>query len=149
MKPPRRDLSFSCNRRTFFRALLQELVVTGGSLKGGRGYRLSELGNLPNDKLAQVKPIVNPEYEIFVDQGHVCSRSKRTQATLKLFPMQRENLVVFNMFNGKHNLGEVGERLSQEMGWDEAKGFEHSKDLFLYLVARLVCIPKDAVEIDD
>ena len=104
MKHPRRDLSFSCSRRTFFRALLQELIVTGGSVKGGQGYRLSELGSLPDDQLAQVRPMVNPEHEIFVDQGQVCSRARKTGATLVLFPMDRENLAVFNLFDGRHSL---------------------------------------------
>lgn len=149
MKPPRRDLSFTCSRRKLLPALFQEMVVIFGSLKGGQGCRLSDLGSLPDDQLAQIKPAVNPDYEIFVDRGHVCGRSKRTQATLKLFPMEKEYLAAFNLFNGRLNLGEIGARLSQEMGWDEAEGFAQARDLFLSLVRRLVCVPQNPPELDE
>lgn len=143
MKQPRRDLSFTCSRRDFWRALLQEFFVIYGSAKGGQGGRLSELGSLPDDQLAQVRPTVNPDCEIFVDQGHVWSKNKKTEVITKLFPTDEENLTAFNLFNGRHRLGEIGERLSQEMGWDEVTAFAHVRDLFLSLVSRLVCVPKD------
>ena len=149
MKRPRRDLSFTCSRRRLLPALFQEMAVILGSLKGGQGGRLSDLGSLPDDQLAQIRPIVNPDYEILAHQGHVCSRSRRTQTALKLFPREREYLVAFNLFNGQHNLGEIGVRLSQEMGWDEAKGFAHARDLFLFLARRLVCVPKDPPEFNE
>ena len=152
MKHPRRDLSFTCSRRTFFRALFQEVAVIHGSLKGGHGCRLSELGSLPDHQLAEVRPIVNPDCEILVGQGYVWSRPKekgeKTEATLKLFPTEKENMVVFNMFNGRHNLGEIGSHLAQEMGWDKARSFAHARDLFLSLVQHVVCVPKKPLEID-
>jgi hypothetical protein len=143
MKQPPRDLSFTCSRRNFWRALLQEIFVIYGSVKGGQGGRLSELGSLSDDQLAQVRPIVNPDCEIFVDQGHVWSRFKKTEATVKLFPLEKENLAAFNLFSGRHSLGEIGSLLAQEMCWDEVTSFAHVRDLFLSLVSRLVCVPKD------
>jgi hypothetical protein len=146
VKHPRRDLPFTCSRRQFWRALLQEGFVILGSFKGGLAYQLSELGSLPDDQLAQVRPVVNSDHEIFVDQGYVWSKCKKTEATLKLFPMEKENLVAFDLFDGRHTLGEIGERLSQEMDWDEARGFAHVRDLFLSLVSHLVCVPRGPLE---
>jgi hypothetical protein len=80
---------------------------------------------------------------MFVDQGHVCSRSKKTKAVSKLFPAARENLVLLDMFDGQHDIGQIGHRLAQEMGWDEARAFAHVRDLFLSLVERAVCVPRD------
>jgi hypothetical protein len=99
--------------------------------------------------LAQIRPIVNPQYEILVDGDHVCCRSRETKAVRKLFVMKKENLVTFNQFDGRRNLGEIGVRLAQEMGWDEDDGFAHARDLFLDLVDRLVCVPRDPVEAAD
>jgi hypothetical protein len=149
MKHPRRDLPFTCSRRDFWRALLQEVFVISGSLKGRQGYRLSELGSLPDDQLAQVRPIMNPDHEIFVDQGHVWSKCEKTETTLKLFPVEKENLAAFDLFDGRHTLGEISERLSQEMGWGEARGFAHVRDLFLSLVSRLVCVPGNPLDPDE
>lgn len=142
------DLSPTCTRRQFWRALLQEIFVIYGSAQGGQGCRLSELGSLPDDQLAQVKPIVNPDYEIFVDQAHIWSRRKKTGATTKLFAMEKENLLAFNLFDGRHNLGEIAQALSQEMGWDEPRGFAHVRDLFLLLVSHLACLPKNSLPLE-
>jgi hypothetical protein len=146
MKHPCRDLPFRCNRRTFFRTLFQEAVVVRGTFKGGQGCRLSELGSLPDDQLAQVRPIVHPDREIFLDEGYVCSRREKAEATSKLFPAEKENVVVLDMFDGRHELGEIGSRLAQEMDWDEASAFAHARDLFLSLVERGVCVPRDPLE---
>jgi hypothetical protein len=146
VKHPRRDLPFTCSRRTFFRALFQEASVIHGSLKGKEGFRLSELGSLPDGQLARVRPVVHPDHEIFLDQGYVCSRRKRAEATSKLFPTEKENLVAFNMFNGRYDLGQIGGRLAQEMGWDETSAFAHVRDLFLSLIERGVCVPQDPPE---
>jgi hypothetical protein len=149
MNHPRGDLPFICNRRGFWRALLNEALVLSDSLRGTPPFKLSELGSLPDNQLAQIKPIVSPDYRIFVDQGHVCSRGKKSGLVLKLFPIAKQNLLAFNLFDGKHDLAEIGERVSQEMDWDEAKGFAHTRDLFLSLVRRLVCVPKDPIELDE
>jgi hypothetical protein len=149
VKYPRRDLPLTCSRRQFWRVLLQEGFIILGSLKGGQGCRLSELGSLPDDQLAQVRPIVNPDHETFVDQGHIWSKCKKTETALKLFRAEKDNLVAFNLFDGKHTLGEIGKRLSQEMDWDEARGFAHVRDLFLSLVSRLVCVPRDPLDPDE
>ena len=107
---------------------------------------MSELGSLPDEQLARVRPIVIPGREVFVDQGYVCSRHKKSEAATKLFPAEEKNLVPFRMFDGRHDLGEIGSRLAQEMGWDEAGAFAHARDLFLSLVERAVCVPRDPPE---
>jgi hypothetical protein len=140
----RSEAPLSCSRRAFFPALLREATVTLGMLRGGQGGRLSELGNLPEQKLALLKPIVNPAYEILVEEDSVWGRYKSTGATIKLFDLEeRESLLAFNMFDGKHNLGQIGRQLAQEMGWPEAAGFVYAKDLFIFAAGYLICVPKD------
>jgi hypothetical protein len=145
MKHPRRDLPFTCSRRTFFRALFQEAAIIRGSLKGRPGCRLSELGSLPDQQLSQIKPVLHSQYEVFVDGGYVWARNKlKEQVLLKLFSTEeKENLVPFKMFDGQHTLGEIGNHLAREVGWDEARAFAHVRDLFLSLVAPMVYIPKE------
>jgi hypothetical protein len=121
-------------------------------LRGGQGGRLSELGSLPDEKLALLKPIVNPAYEILVEEDCVWGRYKSTGAVIRLFGLEeRESLLAFNMFDGKHSLDQIGKRLAQEMDWDEARGFAHARDLFLFAANYLVCVPQGpplSMEID-
>jgi hypothetical protein len=136
----------SVGRRQFWLALLQEIAVIRGTFKGGEAYRLSELDSLPDQQLAQIKPIVHPDCQIMIDQGHVWSKFSDIEVPLKLFAIKQENLTVFNMFNGQHALDEIGERLSQEMAWEPARGFAHAKDLFLSLARLLVCMPGNPLD---
>lgn len=143
MKSPRRNLSFTFNRRQLLPALLQELFVIAGSFNGRQGCQLSDLGGLSDEQLARMRPILHPDYEIFVDQGYLHSRTKKTKASWKLCPLEQENLLVLNLFNGEHDLGQIGSQLAQTMGWEEAIGFAYARELFLLLVSRQVCIPRD------
>jgi hypothetical protein len=137
------ELPFKVSRRQFWRALLQEVVVTYDAFKGRDGFALSELGKLPDEQMARVKPILHPDCETFVEQGYVWSRCKETEATFRLFPVVRANMMVFERFDGQHDLGEIGEYVGREMAWEPARGFAHARKLFLLLVSRLVCVPKD------
>lgn len=147
MKNPGRGLSFTCNRRTFFRALVQEVVVTHDAFKGKQSCRLIDLADLADDQLAQVCPLVSGDYEILVDQDYVWARYRLEEQTpVKLFATKKENLTAFNMFNGYHSLDEIARCLAQEMAWDEPAAFVHSRDLFFSLVRRSVCLPKAPLE---
>jgi len=140
----RQDLDFTCDRRAFFRVLFQEAAVFRGSVKGrGSGARLSELGSLPDEHLAQIRPVINPDSEVFTQEASVWSRSKKMGTVIQLFPTTRENMIVFDMFDGEHTLAEIAGRLAQEMGWDPAAAFAHTRELFLSLVQHVVCIPRD------
>ena len=145
---PNRGLSLRCSRRELWPALLQELRVLYGSVKGGQGGQLAGLHTLPDGQLAAIRPIVNPDYEIYADEDYICCRLRETTKTRRLFKMEKEALMTFNQFNGQHNLREIGERLAREMGWDEREGFAYARYLFLALVDRLVCIPRDPPPIE-
>ena len=136
--------AFTCTRRGFLPVLVREAVVTLGMMRGGLGCRLSELQDMSDEQLSGIKPVVNPAYEIQVEADHVLARYKRTGATVHLFAMEETAaLTSFNLFDGRHTLDEAGADLAGQMGWDRSAGFAYARDLFLRLVADLVCIPKD------
>ncbi len=134
----------TCGRRTFFKALFQEAMTIQDAFKGKPSYRLSSLGELPDAQLAQIKPSVDVAWEIFVERGYVWGRFKSTDHKVcKLFSTDQENLTVFNMFNGKHSLRQISQRVAERQGWDEAKAFAHTKAIFIHLVNHLVCVPQN------
>jgi hypothetical protein len=108
---------------------------------------LSTLRDLDDDELAKVRPMVNPEYEILVDREYVCCRLDGTTKPRKLFRMTQENLATFNLFTGQRDLAEIGAQLARQMSWETNDGFVYARDLFLALVDRLVCIPRDPPEL--
>lgn len=143
---------FAFGRRKFWRALLQEVFIMSGTVKGGQGFKLADLDSMSDEQLALVKPAVNAKCRIFVEQGYVCSRDQQDQQTetaLKLFPVKQDFLVLFNMFNGQRTLEEIGRQASLEMGWEQAEAFTRAKTLFLELAHRLVCLPQNSPEPDN
>ncbi|MBN1201616.1 MAG: hypothetical protein JXJ20_07150 [Anaerolineae bacterium] len=141
--------SIACNRRRFLPLLLQEIFVTFDSFKGKPVHQLTDLGKLPDEEIALIKPVINPQYQVFTERGHVCARHKETGSSLQLFAMQQANLEVFNRINGQITLGEIGAQVAQELDWDEDAAFEHVKELFLSLAVHLVCVPKNTPDLDD
>jgi hypothetical protein len=143
------NLDFRLTRRAFLPALVREVRVLSSTLKGDRNLALSELGNLPDEQLAVLRPMILPAFSIYVDGERVVGRHKETGVVIDLFPAEKEGVLTLNQFNGKVTLGAAGGRLAQHMGWDEAQGFAYVKDLFLSLVGHLVCIPQNYVESEE
>jgi len=143
----RPSLRFVYSRRTFWRALFQEVLVLSGVLHGMHECRLEDLGNLSDGELARIRPVVHPLCEIFVDGDYVWSRSRQNKAVVRLFRSDdAPNWMVLGMFDGERTLGEIGACLAEEMDQEEAWGFSHARELFLSLVGRLICIPKDPLK---
>ena len=147
-QPARDDRAFTCTRRGFLPVLVREAVVTLGMMRGGLGCRLSELQSMSDDQLSNIRPVVNPAFEIKVEDDHVLACYNKTGAALYLFSVsETPALNTFNLFDGRHTLGEAGASLASQMGWDSSTGFAYARDLFLRLVADLVCVPKDPPQI--
>ena len=84
-KSLRRGLAFTCSRRNLWPALLQEIRVIYGSIKGGQGGQLSQLRDLDDDRLAKVRPMLNPEYEIVIERDYVCPPYGVNRRTFGIF----------------------------------------------------------------
>ena len=145
---PRTPLSFVCNRRNFFKALLEEMIVTVKTARGGWSFRLSELGTLPDDQLAEIIPAMNPAYEIYVEDDHLWTRHKQNGKKFQEFMLTEANRQTFNLFNGRNTLGEIARQLSQIFGWEETTAFAHARGLFLSLADHLVCQPANFIKQD-
>jgi hypothetical protein len=145
-KSSRRNLDFALSRRAFFPALLREAWVLSGVFEGKPAFALSELGNLSDDQLAGLIPMIVPAFAVYVEGEWVVGRHKKTGTKMQLFPAEKESVLALNLFNGKVTLAAAGSRLAQQLGWDEAQGFACVKDLFLSLVSHLVCAPRNPLE---
>jgi hypothetical protein len=129
--------------------LLREARVLSSTLKGGRSFALSDLGDLPDEQLARLIPLVRPVFAIYVDGEQVVAQHRETGSVAGLAPSTKENVLALNLFSGQINLGTAGRRLAREMGWDEPRGFAHVKDLFFSLVGSLVCIPLNSPQSEE
>ncbi len=141
MKLPLKKSSFS--RRELLSAIMRTGAEAVGSIGNEGGFVLSDLPNMTDKELASMRPIVNPEFEIYVERGMVCARSRITGESLELLATEKAELATFNLFNGMHRLDEISERLVGLMNWDQEASFAFVRELFVLLALQQVCIPKD------
>jgi hypothetical protein len=118
-------------------------------VRGRPQRRLSDLGELPQDKLAGLTGGVRPDVEWTVQDESVClvSRqadgSSRPNAVLECTP---ENLAVFNRVNGSYTLGEVADAVAEELGWERERAWSHVTETFFRLVEKGICVPTNVVD---
>ena len=140
-KFPRRPLVSGVTRRRLWSALTTEFLVYSGQGRGGTAYKLADLGELPDEQLAEVVPEVVPGCEIAVRGGFAWGRPPSARRPIELFPLDSPALTAFNSFNGLTPLGEASVRLAQASGWDEARSLAYVRGLFLCLVMAGICRP--------
>lgn len=142
----KRTLQHTFSRRRLLPALIRELFVAAGTLRGGKGLSLTDLADLPREQLALIMPRINPEFELSVVDGHVWSQHLRTGRWRQHFTVDPTSTYVFNQFDGVHTLGEVSFGLASSMQWEEDVAFACVADLFLSLVRYYVVLPANSLE---
>lgn len=132
-------------RRQFFRWLAREGVVGFDEMRGRPQLRLAELPRLPDQVLARLVPGVLPGVRILPGDQEVRAQLQGVQEPRLLFRCNPVSLFLFNSFNGRTELSQIGKDLSARTGWPEEKGFAAAKAFFFHLVALRVCAPTNAV----
>jgi len=132
-------------RRAFFKRLVGELAAAMDGLRGRPQFSLSDVAGLPDDTLADIKPMVRPDVQVHVTDQHVEALLPRRREPVMLFAHGRADTFAFNRFNADTPLREIGAELARTMGWDDRVGFAHAKQFFLRLVALGVCVPANPV----
>jgi hypothetical protein len=133
-------------RRAFFQSFVSETLALVDEARGIPQHRLSALGDLPDDILGRLKPLVSAEIEIMVTDHHVAARRKGEEQTTVLFDTTPENTFAFNHFNGSTTVADIGSKLATYMDWDSDRGFAHVRGLFRRLARLGVCLPGNAIE---
>ena len=131
------------SRRLFFQKLVGEACSFEEETRGVAQYRLSELDQLPPDKLASLVFRLADGWEISVRRSTVCARSG-DGAALELFAADSEEAEIFNRINGQVSMGEAAAALAAELGWPHRAAFERTRALLIRLAARAVCVPINA-----
>jgi hypothetical protein len=116
-----------------------------GAFRGGRSYALHELDDLPDEQLSKLIPTIRPDFSIHVDGDRMVARHAEKETVIDLCPATRENVLALNLFTGRITLGVAGRRLASQMAWPEDEGFAQVKEMFLLLVGRLMCVPRNTL----
>lgn len=139
---PRQALTFRFSRRQLFANFKIQWAVAEGEERGGKGYKLSLLGMLPDRQLALIIPMIVPDCHISVSDGFVWGKLPDPAQRLKLFPHKDTPLCVFNLINGRTPLEHIATCLQQQVAWERERSFAYVRGFFLHLVQLRVCVPQ-------
>jgi hypothetical protein len=139
---PRRELRIQHSRRQFISLLALEMQVAEGRAAAGAAYKLSKLGTLADEHLAQVRPRIIPGTIVTVRDGVVYGQPPELAEARPLFTNHRATVAAFNEMNGRKSLAEVADGLAALTGWPRPVAFAYTRGLFLHLVEKCVCAPQ-------
>lgn len=139
---PRRDLSFKFSRRGLLQTAALEYEVMTGKARGGTEYKLSQLGSLANEHLAQLQPRIISGSRITSHDGAVWGQPPESAQPKRLFFMELATLYAFNLMNGRNTLQAITLSLAEHMAWTPEQAFAFVRGLFLHLVQLRICLPQ-------
>lgn len=139
---PRGALPTAINRRQFFQGIIHDLRTIRTDDAAPKSIRLTDLGSMPDDELAQVVPTLLPECVISVHHGYVWGNQPEDKDAIRLFPQDIQANFVLGLFDGKNTVRFASEVLAEQFGWDANLAFAYTRGVFLWLVVAKLFAPK-------
>jgi hypothetical protein len=136
-------------RRLFAKRALGEAAALIEEVRGRPQRRLSDLADLPPEKLARLKGGLRPDVPWTVANQAVCLISQEadgSRVSAAVLACTPENLAVFNRINGSYTLGQVADAVAEELGWERERAWSHVTGVFLGLVEKGLCLPTNVVD---
>jgi hypothetical protein len=137
------------SRRVFARRAVAEALSFVEEVVGRPQRKLSDLADLPRERLGLLKGAVRRDIELTVtDAGlSVVTRSADGACASRwVMACTAENTGVFNRLTGDLTLDEVAAEITADLGWPDERAWDHTKSLFFELVERGVCLPANVVD---
>lgn len=139
---PRESTPIPTSRRGLLRAMMSELHAYSGKVDGKLTLKLADLAALPDEELGLIRPVRLDGCRINLRENMVWAHVMGQIEPAALFPVDSPALIAFNLFDGRHNLADIGLALARESGWSNEKAKAYTRGLFLKLVSLHVCVPK-------
>jgi hypothetical protein len=136
-------------RRLFARRLVAEAAAFVKEIGGEPQRRLSDLADLPRERLALLTGAVaqGVEWTESAEAVQFLSRASDGSATcIAVLERTPENLAVFDRLNGVRTLGEIADSLTQDLGLEREQAWGHAVTTFFGLVEKGVCVPANVVD---
>ena len=146
MKTRSSDTEVDLTRRQAFTQFLGSLLVSADEIRGHKHCAFVDLENLDRTKFEKLIPAINREYELSVLNGRLVGQNRNNKERITLFEPGIENIMVFNLINGKNKVGKVADVFSTEMHQGSDESFEYVKKLLLDLLRLHICVFLNPVE---
>jgi hypothetical protein len=139
-KFPHGQLPVRLTRRQFFSGLMDEVKAFSQTVEHPC-YRLSDLGNLPDQELAFLIPVPLPEVAFVTREGYIWGKPAPARSFLRLFPENCPASFVIRQFNAGMCIVDAARNLARETGLDKQWAFAYVRGVFLWLVLARLYVP--------
>ncbi len=137
---PREYLYQKITRRQFF-----EVIKVGVHLYASKecGIQIPTLGIMEDTDLYQIIPGILPKTKIIPEGSIVWGIPPGHSQRIQLFIIEPNTVHAFNQINGVNNLFEIAQSQAKYSGLSFSRSFLFTRGLFLTLVKKEVCLPKN------
>ncbi len=135
-------------RRSFFRLMLAEAISLAEEVQGRPQMRLSELAQVPDEVLRRISPVFNATRSYALENNCVLLQHRKRGTSQTVYQLDASEHYVLRFFDGQHTLEEIGRRVADEFGQDEAAAYQKVKALFIALAKYAICHPAQAYDFD-
>ncbi len=137
---PREYLYQKISRRQFF-----EVLKVGVHLYASKesGIQIPILGILEDTDLYEIIPGILSKTKIIPEGRYVWGIPPGHSQRIRLFEIEPNTVHAFNQINGVNNLFEIAQSQAKFTGLSFSRSFLFTRGLFLTLVMKEVCLPKN------
>jgi hypothetical protein len=122
----------SSGRRRFFRLVAREAIVATEEVRGIRHIRLDRFAEVPDSKVGQLVPMIQPGLRISTQGDEVIATLARGER-VRLFRSVEPDAAIFRSFNGYDPISKISSDMCQTFGWTPESSILAVRSLFLRL----------------
>lgn len=131
-------------RRRFFRRFLAEALVLFDEINGRPQMRLGQIGQLGDPLIRQMAPVLNMERSPRIRDNILFSIDVGDGSDRPVCLMNQIQAYIFCCFDGKQNIGDIGNQVACRFGLNTGHAYDEVKSLFIFLAKRAICYPAAA-----
>lgn len=122
----------SSGRRHFFRLVAREAIVATEEVKGIRHIRLDRLSEVPDSKVGQLVPVIQPGLRILTEGDDLIATLPGGER-VRLFGSVEPEAEIFRSFNGCDPISKISSDMCRRFGWTPESSISAVRKLFLRL----------------
>jgi hypothetical protein len=120
------------DRRDFFRLLARDAIVAGQETRGVRHIRLDRFAEVPDSKVGQLIPMIQPGLRISVEREDLIA-TLQAGDRIRLFHCEDPRASIFRLFNGRNTIAQISSESCQTFAWTPERSFSAVRELYLRL----------------
>jgi hypothetical protein len=135
------------NRRLFFKQFIGQIGVLGDDIRGVGRIPLNRLGDLPENIIEEIEPVVFPEKE-WIKKGSSIIITSGKDSLKNEIQMTPEEEFAFTLLCKGHMLKEASRLLKDHFGMAYEEAYRTVKNLFLKLASYRIWHPRIAYDME-